>query len=139
MSMLPCMTIGDEIRAARKRQKLSQRVLAEKIGVDKSAVAQWEGGGTGTGGIRTENLIEAARILQVKPSQLLGEPSEADTLVVSDTREITVVSLFRVLSEELKDVHLRLLYAQTGDLPKEQGSPRNRKRIGRERPTKQSA
>lgn len=37
---------GDNIRAARKRAGMSQRELAEKIGVKPSAVCQWEKGDT---------------------------------------------------------------------------------------------
>lgn len=37
---------GDNIRAARKRAGMSQRDLAEKIGVKPSAVCQWEKGDT---------------------------------------------------------------------------------------------
>ena len=129
---LPAMDIGDRIREARTRLGLSQRALAEKIGVAKSAVAQWEGGGGGKG-IKIANLIETARILQIKPSELLGEGAVADGFSTSDTREIAVVHLFRLLSEPLKDVHLRLLYAQTGTSqpPEQKNHPGNRKRVTR--------
>lgn len=129
--MLSPMAIGDRIRAARARLGMSQRTLAEKVGVDKSAVAQWEGGGGGKG-IRTENLIETARILQIRPSELLGEETEADSFSTTDTREIALIHLYRQLSEPLKNVHLSLLYAQTGtsEPPKHEGNPRNRKRVG---------
>lgn len=130
--MLSPMTIGDRIRAARTRLGLSQRALADKVGVDKSAVAQWEGGGGGKG-IKVDNLIETARILQIKPSELLGEETNADSFSTNDTREIAVIHLFRLLSEPLKDVHLQLLYAQTGTSkpPEQNSSPGNRKRITR--------
>jgi transcriptional regulator with XRE-family HTH domain len=72
---LPIMAIGDQIRAARTRLGMTQRALATRIGVDKSAVAQWEGGGGGKG-IRTQNLVKVARVLQIKPSSLLGEDTD---------------------------------------------------------------
>ncbi|HEX3399401.1 MAG TPA: helix-turn-helix transcriptional regulator, partial [Acetobacteraceae bacterium] len=80
------MSISDRIRAARARAGLSQRALAALLGVDKSAVAQWEGGGGGAG-IRTANLVELARVLGVRPSELLGEASPADQLVLDDPDE----------------------------------------------------
>lgn len=125
------MGIGDRIRAARNRLGISQRTLADRVGVDKSAVAQWEGGGGGKG-IKTQNLVEAARILQIRPSELLGEETADDTMPITDPREVTLVSLFRLLPESLKDIHVQLLYAQTGtaEPPKQQRSPRNRKRVG---------
>lgn len=129
--MLIGMEIGDQIREARRRLGLSQRALADKVGVDKSAVAQWEGGGGGKG-IKTDNLIEVARVLQVRPSQLLGEPTDADRMELTDTREMTVITLYRRLDESLKQVHLQLLYAQTGASPppEQKSGPGNRKRIG---------
>lgn len=135
--MVSAMTIGDRIRAARTRLGLTQRVLAERLGVDKSAVAQWEGGGGGKG-IKTSNLVEAARVLQIKPSELLGEGAGADSnsvdkMEILDPKEIALVSLYRRLPARLKDVHLQLLYAQTGTSqpPEEQANPGNRKRISR--------
>lgn len=130
--MVPPMKIGDAIRAARTKAGLTQRQLAEKVGVDKSAVAQWEGGGGGKG-ISLDNLVEVARILEVKPSELLGEPTPADKMELTDTREIAVVALFRKLSEPLKDVHLNLLRLQTGtrDLPEQESRPSNRRRVVR--------
>lgn len=129
--MLAVVEIGDRIRKARQRLGLSQRALAAKIDVDKSAVAQWEGGGGGKG-IKTDNLIAVARVLQVRASDLLGEESDADRMVLTDAREIALVSLFQRLPEALKQVHLQLLYAQTdpGDPPKQDSSPGNRKRTG---------
>lgn len=128
------MSIGDQIRTARTQLGLSQRALAEKIGVDKSAVAQWEGGGGGKG-IRVDNLIEAARILQIKPSVLLGEDSDADTMKLTNEREITIISLYRRLDERLKDIHLQLLYSHAGTIPsqppEQKRRPRNGKRVAR--------
>lgn len=100
--------IADRIRAARKKAGLTQRALAALLGVDKSAVAQWEGGGGGAG-IKMANLVEVARICGVRPSELLGEPSQADKLVIDDIDEITLVTLFRSLPKELRTAHLNLL------------------------------
>jgi transcriptional regulator with XRE-family HTH domain len=104
--------ISDRIRAARTKAGLTQRALAARLGVDKSAVAQWEGGGGGVG-IKTSNLVEVARVLGVRPSDLLGEPSHADRLVLEDTDEITLVTLFRGLPKALREAHLRLLYVSS--------------------------
>jgi transcriptional regulator with XRE-family HTH domain len=130
--MLPVMAIGDQIRAARIRLGMTQRALATQIGVDKSAVAQWEGGGGGKG-IRTQNLIEVARVLQIKPSELLGEDTAADTMNLTDQREMTVVTLYRHLTESLRVIHLQLLYSHAGMVPgqpaKQKRRPRNSKRM----------
>jgi transcriptional regulator with XRE-family HTH domain len=130
--MLHCMKVGDRIREARTRLGWSQRAFAAQIGVHNSAVAQWEGGGGGKG-ITLDNLIKAARVLQIKPSELLGEKAASDSFCIDDPREIALVQLFRGMPEALKDVHLRLLYVQAGvsEPPEQKGNPGNRKRISR--------
>jgi transcriptional regulator with XRE-family HTH domain len=112
---------------------MTQRALAKQIGVDKSAVAQWEGGGGKGKGIRTQNLVEVARVLQIKPSELLGEDIAADTMNLTDQREMTVVTLYRHLTESLRVIHLQLLYSHAGMVPgqpaKQKRRPRNSKRM----------
>lgn len=39
-----CMETGDAIRSARKRQGLSQKEFAEKMGVTQGLVSRWESG-----------------------------------------------------------------------------------------------
>jgi transcriptional regulator with XRE-family HTH domain len=125
------MKIGDRIRAARNKIGMSQRELAAKVKVDKSAVAQWEGGGGGKG-IRTANLVEVARVLQIKPSELLDGDDRLDSLTTTSPQEIAVITLYRLLSPALQDVHLRLLYAQTGSghPPEQESRPGDRKIVG---------
>jgi len=108
MLHLVSVKIGDRIRSARTKAGLTQRALAARMGVDKSAVAQWEGGGGGTG-IKTSNLIELARILGVRPSELLGEPTSEDQLVLEDTEEITLMTLYRRLPQKQRDIYRQLL------------------------------
>jgi transcriptional regulator with XRE-family HTH domain len=113
MSHLIRVDIGDRIRAARAKAGLTQRALAALLGVDKSAVAQWEGGGSGRGGIKTSNLVEVARVLGIRPSELLGEPTQADKLVLEDTDEITLVMLYRGLPKRQRDIYRELLKVGT--------------------------
>lgn len=106
------VNIADKIRAARTKAGLTQRALAALLGVDKSAVAQWEGGGGGVG-IKTANLVELARVLGIKPSELLGEATPADRLILEDIDEITLVTLYRRLPKRLRDIHRQMLFVQT--------------------------
>jgi transcriptional regulator with XRE-family HTH domain len=122
LSHLNGVNIGDRIRAARQRAGITQRALAELLGVDKSAVAQWEGGGGGTG-IKTSNLVELARVLGIKPSELLGAPSPDDQLLLESEDEIALVTLYRRLSKELQDIHLRMMATQVTE-----GQPAERPR-----------
>jgi transcriptional regulator with XRE-family HTH domain len=95
------MNIGDRIRAARLRAGITQRVLADRLGVDKSAVAQWEGGGGGKG-IKTSNLVELARVLGIRPSELLSGLAAEDQLLLDDPEEIRLVAFFRRLPTKLQ-------------------------------------
>jgi transcriptional regulator with XRE-family HTH domain len=121
------VNIGDRIRAARQRVGITQRALAELLGVNKSAVAQWEGGGGGTG-IKTSNLVELARVLGIKPSELLGAPTPDDQLLLESEDEIALITLYRRLSKELQGIHLRMMATQVTE---SQPSERPRRPLNR--------
>lgn len=125
------VSIGDRIRAARKRVGMTQRVLAEHLGVDKSAVAQWENEITG---IKTANLIETARILGIRPSELLGGSTRDDQLVLDDPEEIAVVTILRGLPRDVRDPYVALLRAalvrhSISDPPEKIERPIERRRL----------
>ena len=127
------MNIGDRIRTARLRAGLTQRVLAAQLGVDKSAVAQWEGGGGGKG-IKTSNLVELARVLGIRPSELLSGLAPEDQLLLDDPEEINIITLFRRLPAKLRNnvretmaaLAVRVTESQT---PEHVSRPLNRRRI----------
>lgn len=67
--------LGRRIRAERERLGMTQAALAARIGVSRSAVAQWETGRSGQVG---SNLARVAEALQVGIGRLLlGSVSEA--------------------------------------------------------------
>lgn len=61
-------TIGERIREARSRAGMTQRTLAELVGVSASAVTQWESGSTK--GLKPDNLFSVADALRVSPRWL---------------------------------------------------------------------
>ena len=68
------MTLGQRIRAARKRENLSQEVVATALGVTKQAVSGWERGKETP---EVPKLIPLARKLKIPVEWLLdgqGEP-----------------------------------------------------------------
>jgi len=66
------------IREARKDAELSQLALAERVGVSRAAVSQWENGDTK--GLRPENLLNTARVLNVRVEWLVfGEEPRRPT------------------------------------------------------------
>lgn len=72
------MTLGEKINYYRKRSKLSQEELAERVGVSRQAVSKWE---LGNATPEVEKLLALARIFGVTTDELLspedpdGEPS----------------------------------------------------------------
>ncbi len=94
----------------RKRRKMSQESLAEKIGVSRQAIQKWEAGSSHPD---SENLLALAQVLQVSTDTLLG----------NDTRSIEELRLGRELIPDYNDMHkwdtyqsqLRFEYRQSYD------------------------
>jgi transcriptional regulator with XRE-family HTH domain len=61
------MTLGNRIKTARKRLRMSQAVLARHTYVDQSSIAYWESGRTSP---KYSRLLELASILEVTPEWL---------------------------------------------------------------------
>ena len=72
------MNVGNLIKQARIAKALTQEELAEKIGVQKSAVAKWENGRVSE--IKRSNLKRLSEALDLEPHQLLGEQKEKPTV-----------------------------------------------------------
>lgn len=84
--------IGNRIRKYREDRKLSQKQLAELIGVSNSRVSNWE---QGINRPDADILAELCRALQVSPSELLDvhlsdeEITEQERKVLQAYREKT--------------------------------------------------
>jgi len=70
--------LGETIRRLRKAKKLTQKQVADQLGVSAPAVTQWETGG----GIDMPNLRELAKVLGV-PAKVLVEASEGESATQS--------------------------------------------------------
>ena len=66
-------SLGEVLRAHRERCKMTQELVAEKIGVSRQAVSSWESGAAEPS---TSNLIKVARLYGVDPADLLREVKE---------------------------------------------------------------
>lgn len=110
--------LGNRIKSFRERINLTQTQLADRIGVSRAAVVQWEGGITD---LNLSRLIEIATALDVTLSELLSRPedahrqSEADFLSLTDPsprytkghkmrsdREINELEHLRIVNEHLE-------------------------------------
>jgi transcriptional regulator with XRE-family HTH domain len=70
--------LKDTVRRLRKAKGLTQKQVAERIGVSAAAVTQWETGG----GIDMPNLKKLAKALEI-PAKVLIDEEEADRSINS--------------------------------------------------------
>jgi transcriptional regulator with XRE-family HTH domain len=96
--------IGTRIRAVRRERRLTQDEFADRVGVSRSAVAQWE---TGRAGQITGNLSRIAGVLEVNVEYLMyGDDKRA----VGDVRqgdELALLRLYRECDPEDRQMLLR--------------------------------
>ena len=96
--------IGTRIRATRRDRGLTQDELADRVGVSRSAVAQWETGRTGQ---VTGNLSRIAGVLEVNVEYLMyGDDKRA----VGEVRlgdELAMLRLYRECDPEDRQMLLR--------------------------------
>ncbi|QKJ86672.1 Transcriptional regulator [Paramixta manurensis] len=100
---------GERIRARRKEFKLSQRALAQRVGVAHVTISQWETGDSEPGG---KNLFTLSNALQCSPAWILyGDDTLAPATPQAapqdvDERETELLALFSALPESEKLRHL---------------------------------
>ncbi len=105
------LAIGGRIRAAREQQGLTQAALAERVGVTRSAVAQWETGRSGQVG---GNLTQIAAVLGVGIEHLLlgnGARAVSTELGWSSAMtgdELALIRFYRECAPQDKDVMLKM-------------------------------
>lgn len=106
--------VGSRIRAARERLGMTQAGLAARVGVSRSAVAQWETGRSGQVG---SNLTQIAVVLDVGVEHLLlgsGAAAVAAELGLADRLpgdELALLRLYRLCSSEDRAVLVRTAHA----------------------------
>lgn len=101
------MEITDLIRIARKEKKLSQAALADLIGVNKSAVAQWE---TGVTRPSNENMAALRSILSLSDKiEPVGSAPYAGE-IVEDPDELALIRFWRSLTDEKRRAVIDLLH-----------------------------
>lgn len=103
------MDLATRIRTARRKSGLSQKAIAEQLGVSRGAVANWED--TGNGRPSRTNLGRIAIITGVAidwlarghgPMQAMPLPlvDQASPPVTVDTIETHLLTVFRLASED---------------------------------------
>lgn len=94
--------IGSRIRKYREKNNLSQKQLAEKIGVSNSRVSNWE---QGLNRPDADILAAICVALDVSPSLLLGIQVTGDELTEQERR---VLKAYREKEDVRQAVHILL-------------------------------
>lgn len=112
------MEIGQKIKEARNKKKMTQQELGDLVGVQKSAIAKYESGRVVN--IKRSTLQKIASALDMRPSELIFEDSPKETAnfhvkILSDFELMASLKEYYKLSEDNKRVIRELI----GNLPKE--------------------
>lgn len=115
----PVEGVAGRIRDIRRSLGLTQEELASRIGVSRSAIAQWETDRTGQ--VRA-NLARVAAVLGVSVGYLLTGESTAAELGAETADERALLNLYRQIqdpgrAEVLRQVR-RILAAQEREAPR---------------------
>ncbi len=89
------MTLGEQILKIRKRKKLSQDTLAEKIGISRVAIGNYERGDRSP---TAEVIVELAKALEVSADILLGI-NHVDIDDVLTIEERILIKNYRLLDD----------------------------------------
>ena len=89
--------IGTRIRAVRRDRGLTQDDLADRVGVSRSAVAQWETGRTGQ---ITGNLSRIADVLEINVEFLMYGDDKRAAAEVRQGDELALLRLYRECEPE---------------------------------------
>jgi transcriptional regulator with XRE-family HTH domain len=99
-------SVGHHLQSIRKKRGLTQKGLAEKIGVTREAIASYE---SGRSHLTDLTLMDLSAALRVSADELLGlRPSPADALPVS-RRLMKRVVIIESLPEAVKKRVIRTL------------------------------
>lgn len=85
-------TVGSRVKFRRRQLKMTQKDIAERVGISASAVTQWENDNTG---LSAENLLKLSSILKCNPSWLLlgtGTPEEGVTPSIIGFSSVPIIS-----------------------------------------------
>lgn len=94
--------IGKRIRKYREDRKLSQKDLADMIGVSNSRISNWE---KGINRPDADIIADLCRVLQISPSELLDVHLSTDEL---NDQERKVIQAYRIKTELQEAINILL-------------------------------
>lgn len=111
-----------QLRPIRKEKKLSQAELADKIGANIRTIGAWERGETM---MSIEQLCNCCEALDCTPNDMTGwylEHSAPEGVVAPELGEASLISAYRDLSEEGREVAVNVVAGMRSTYPQEPSS-----------------
>lgn len=104
-------SIGKKLYARRKELSLTQKQIADYVGVTEATVSRWESGEIDN--MRRDKIANLARVLKVSPLLIMGlteEATQSDSKnFVSDTDETRLLDGYRELNDADKNFVLGMI------------------------------
>lgn len=100
--------ISANIKKYRREKGMTQKELADALGVKNTTVSMWE---VGSNLMPAEVLVEVCRVLGVSLNEIGADDEKEKTSAEADARLNEFISLFSDLPDEKKEIALSLLKA----------------------------
>lgn len=123
----------DKLKELRKEKKLTQKEIAEQIGIKQNSYSDWE---TGKNEPNLENIVKLSRILDTSTDELLGRQVnfgeqilnkknkyDLSVLKESDTQKLYDLKMtfaFELLDESLEPAKLKVILMEKNKLDKDE-------------------
>ena len=78
------MNVGELIKTKRQALGITQKQIAEYVGVSEGTVSRWESGNIGN--MRRDRIAKLAEILHVSPTAIMGVDEDSDSAPESEER-----------------------------------------------------
>ena len=127
------ISFSERLKELRKRNNLTQQVLADKVGTNRVNVTKWETGRTEP---TLENIVKLAKILDTTTDELLGRKINfGDTILrkkykydlsvlkesnIQTLYDLKITLAFELLDESLSPVKLKEILMEKNKLDKEE-------------------
>ena len=94
------LSIGEQIKKARKEHHWTLEQLGERVGVDKSTILKWENGTVAN--MRRDKISALIKALNLEPAAFMscGDIKDGGTLLTAD--ESKLIYVYRTISEDGK-------------------------------------
>ncbi|MFS9028111.1 helix-turn-helix transcriptional regulator [Streptococcus cristatus] len=91
----------DKLKALRKEKKLTQKELAEQIGIKQNSYSDWE---TGKNEPNLENIVKLSKILDTSTDELLGRQVNFGDRIIFDISKYDLSNLKNFSEQEIYDL-----------------------------------